>query len=130
MSKILHLEAGQKTPELLFVPEEGFLLIRGKCIPENPKSFFEPLFTAIQLYGKNPASNTRITLRLKYYNTSSAKCLVDVMKFLEELHSAGRTSMEVKWQYAEDDTDMAESGEDFKMILKVPFQIEKVIEEE
>lgn len=128
MSKILHIHQGQKTPELLFVPGEGLLVIRGKSIPENPREFYQPLYEMLPDYAENPAPQTKITIRLEYYNTSSAKCLVDLLKYLEALHKNGKTQMRVHWEYKQEDSDMAESGEDFQMILSVPFEILKLDE--
>lgn len=126
MSQILHIHQGQKTPELLFVPAEGLLVIRGKSIPENPREFYQAIYEMLPAYAENPAAQTKITIQLEYYNTSSAKCLVDLLKFLEGLHLKGKTSMLVRWEYKQEDSDMAESGEDFQMIISAPFEIVKV----
>ena len=88
----------------------------------NPLKNLDPakVLQPVTDYFEKPAKNTRITFCLDYYNTSSAKCLIDIFKKLQSVHSAGTSAIEVAWEYQEFDEDMQESGEDFKAQFTFP----------
>ena len=65
---------------------------------------------------------------MEYFNTSSSKCILDILRKLEKIHEAGG-NVTVTWFYEEDDEDMQEAGEDYQRIVKVPINIEALEEE-
>lgn len=115
----LYIEGSQHTPEVIF-GEDGILLLRGRSIPENSLAFFQTLYTWIDEYGQNPQSDTEIGFQLDYFNTSSSKCILDLLKRLERIHNNG-SKVFVKWYYDEDDDDMLESGEDYQDLIDLHF---------
>jgi hypothetical protein len=60
---------------------------------------------------------------LKYFNTSSSKCILDVFKKLENINKSGNSTVIINWHFEEDDEDMSEAGEDYKAIINVPFKM-------
>jgi hypothetical protein len=66
-----------------------------------------------------------VTIRLTYFNTSTSKYLFNMIKKLELGFEKG-LSVTVNWHYDQDDVDMLESGEEFKDICAVPFQLVQV----
>jgi hypothetical protein len=63
-----------------------------------------------------------VNFRLDYFNTSSSKCVIDILDILDKYHgNSGKVS--VKWYYKEDDDDMLETGEEFSSDIKVPFEL-------
>ena len=60
-----------------------------------------------------------VSIRLEYFNTSSSKCLMDLLKRVEQ--SAAEAT--VLWYYEEDDEDMLEAGEDYDAIIDMPFRL-------
>ena len=115
-----------KTPRLYFEANSGDFEISGRSIPENSTEFYRPLLEWLDEYAKNPQSKTRLNVNLEYFNTSSSKCLVEILRKLEKVNE--QNDVKVYWHYEEEDEDMMESGEDFRKILKLP--IELVIVEE
>jgi len=113
----------KKLPTLNFDAETGIVLISGRCIPENSVEFFEPLMNWISSYSESPNANTVLDIYLDYFNTSSSKCILDLLKSLEKVDKAGNTSLSVKWRYMEEDEDMMEAGEDYASMVDVPFEI-------
>ena len=63
-----------------------------------------------------------VNVRLEYFNTSSSKCLLDLFKKLERMNG-DTSSVSVHWYYEVDDEDMAEAGEDYQAIIKLPFKM-------
>lgn len=115
-----------KTPYILFESDKGILEIKGKSIPENSIEFYKPVFEWLEGYSQNPAVSTEFRVRLEYFNTSSSKCILDIFRKLELIHAAGKSKVKVCWYYEADDEDMMEAGEDYKAIVKVPFEIATV----
>jgi hypothetical protein len=48
-----------------------------------------------------------------------------MIKKFEKIHAAGK-KVEVHWFYDEEDEDMKEAGEDFKILLKLPILIKGI----
>lgn len=122
------LKATAKTPEILFDPEKNSFVISGRSIPENSIEFYRPVNEWIEKYGEQPNPNTKLEIKLEYFNTSSSKCLVEIFRRFEKIHLNG-SNIEIQWFYEEEDEDMMESGEDFKEIVKVPIKMIEVRED-
>ncbi len=118
----LIIEGSPKTPTIKFNPETGYLLVRGRSIPENSIEFYKPLVDALEAYNKSSKSQTKVDIQLEYFNTSSSKCILDVFKKLEAIN-AGSSEVTINWYYEEDDEDMLEAGEDYQAIISVPFKM-------
>ena len=123
----LKLEGSPKTPTIEFNSGSGYLLIRGRSIPENSIEFYKPLIEALEAYNNDSQSNTKVDIQLEYFNTSSSKCILDVFKKLEAINS-GSSEVVINWYYEEDDEDMLEAGEDYQAIINIPFKMIEVEE--
>ena len=121
----LTLQPGPKTPHIV-LDQNGYIELKGKSIPENSVEFYKPVFAWLDEYAANPKSSTKVLVELEYFNTSSSKCILDVFRKLEILHSSGKSSVSIAWLYDEDDEDMMETGEDYQTIVKIPFTISKI----
>ena len=120
-----YLEASPKTPKIDFNPSADTFLMAGRSIPENSIEFYRALLDWLEKYVQNPLEYTIFEVKLEYFNTSSSKCLVEIFRKLERIHSEGK-SVSIEWYYEEEDEDMQESGEDFKQIIKVPFKMVEI----
>lgn len=118
----IELESSVKTPNVLFDADSGQLEIGGRSIPENSTEFYKPIFEWLDSYLQSPNSSTEFNFKLEYFNTSSSKCILDVLRKMEKLHVAGNEVV-VKWYYEEDDEDMKEAGENYQRIVNVPIQL-------
>ncbi|MGM0582429.1 MAG: DUF1987 domain-containing protein [Bacteroidota bacterium] len=123
-----YLEATPKTPKLDFNPDAETFLISGRSIPENSIEFYKPLLDWLDKYVHNPLDSTTFEIKLEYFNTSSSKCLVEIFRKLEKIHDNG-SKVTVEWYFDEEDEDMEESGEDFKEIIKIPFNMKEIKED-
>ncbi len=111
-----------KTPTVLF-EITGILEIKGKSIPENSLEFYRPVFEWLDIYSQSPAPKTELKISLEYFNTSSSKCLLDILRRLETINLSGKSNVKVLWFYDADDEDMMEAGEDYQALVKVPFEL-------
>ena len=77
---------------------------------------------------KAPWENTTIEIRLEYFNTSSSNCLLDVFKKAEKLQKGKLSNVKVNWFYETEDDDMLEAGEDYDILISIPFNMVEVEE--
>lgn len=124
----LELEGGAKTPRVVLDATEGKVVLSGRCIPENAVDFYKPIYQWLDGYVAEPNTKTTVEIRLEYFNTSSSKCLLDVFKKVEKLHNEEKSEVTVNWYYETDDEDMLEAGEDYDIIISMPFNMVEVDE--
>lgn len=116
----LIIQETYKTPDVNFNPANGKMEIKGRSIPENPHEFFKLLNDWLDLYCSYPHQLTEVNIRLEYFNTSSSKCILDVLKKFGKIHDAGNKVV-INWYYEKNDEDIFEVGEDYQEILEIPF---------
>ena len=81
------------------------------------------MFEWLDEYSLHPALKTSLKIQLDYFNTSSSKCIKDLFKKLEQIVKNGNGEVSVNWLYDELDEDMCEAGEEYKSIIKIPFNL-------
>lgn len=114
-----------KTPDLNFDANTGVLTIKGRSIPENSVEFYKPVIEWLDEYIKQPQAKTVVNIQLEYFNTSSSKCILDILKKFEVISKNGNDII-INWHYESDDEDMLEAGEDYQSIIKAPFNIVEI----
>jgi hypothetical protein len=118
MEFLIHKTAN--TPSIKF--EDGVLVIAGRCIPENSIIFFEPLFKFIADYSKKPFPLTEINVMLEYANSSTNRSLMTVFTLFEKVYENGN-NVNINWYYETGDDLMADLGNDFKSLFRMPFTL-------
>ena len=121
--EIFYLEQSAKTPFVQFNPQSGKFEMKGKSIPENSKVFYTSMFEWLEKYTAMPLATTTLDIQLDYFNTSSAKCVIDLFKKLESIEKNSLGKVIINWHYNEDDGDMQEAGQDYQSIVKVTFNL-------
>lgn len=117
----------KQTPEVNFNAYTGILSIKGRSIPENSFEFYNPIIKWINEYAKTPANATTIKVYLEYFNTSSSKYILEIFKNLEKVEKQEDKSISVEWYYDKEDEEMMETGEDYRDVTELPFEL-KVVE--
>ena len=125
----LFIPRTSKTPDIYFDADQGQLEIKGRSIPENSVAFYTPVMQWLNDYEKNPHEESRLVVRLEYFNTSSSKCLIDIFRKLEKLHQREHP-VTVVWYYEAVDEDMKESGEDFRDLVSMPVVLTPITSDE
>lgn len=113
MSRIV-LDLTERSPEVDFNFEAGHFSMKGESYPENAADFFGPLLRELRNYIDTDESDQAITadFQMSYFNSSSAKALMNIFLLLERLAAKGRQVV-INWHHHADDDTMAEFGEDF-----------------
>ena len=110
------------TPQVNFDAESGLLEIEGQLIPEDPENFFLQIVNWIDNFNPDKNSKTLVRFKLSYYNTSSTKRILNILKKFDDLFQKG-SDIKIIWEYEEGDEDTMQDGEDYKSFLKVPCEI-------
>lgn len=119
--KKLDIEPTDETPKVLFNPDQNIFSLTGKSFPENVEVFFNPILTWIDEYIETPLKETVVDFKLEYFNTASAKIILDILIKLEKITLNGNTVV-VKWYSKSTDSDMKEAGEEFSEITDLKFE--------
>jgi len=117
------VEPTEVTPLIDFSSDTGELKITGKSFWEDVNSVYDPAIKWLKdNYITNPPASTTLVVELQYFNTATAKLLLDIFGVLEELLEKGKTA-KVEWRYLEIDEDLEEAGEDYKVMTKLPIEL-------
>ncbi|UXP32295.1 DUF1987 domain-containing protein [Reichenbachiella agarivorans] len=108
------------TPLIFFDPDRGLLELRGKSSPENAIGFYSKLINGIEAFAEHGDRGLVANFKLEYFNTSSSKCIFDILKKLMLIEKNGK-KLSINWYYEEYDEDMQEAGEDYADLLGTTF---------
>lgn len=102
--------------------EAGTLLLSGEAYPENSFEFFQPILAWVADFLERDDRPLQVELRLTYLNTSSIKCMMDLLDAMEEAHLSGR-AVSLTWCYDPENDRALDLAEEFKEDLSLPFHI-------
>jgi len=111
MGQNFFLAATSRTPEVSIHPDTHSAAMSGECYPEDTEKFFTELNRALSDYFAQGASSLQLEIKLVYFNSSSARALMELMDSLEQ-RSADGAKIEVRWFHDEDDDVTKEFVED------------------
>jgi hypothetical protein len=118
---VLRIKRTPKTPFVYLNRREGIVIFAGVATPEDDTGFYRPIVDFIRSQPWD-ASKIAVFFRVEYVNTSSSKCLLDLLKTLNQLFLSGK-SMNILWFQEADDPDDYLDGEDWLWVVKTPFDI-------
>jgi hypothetical protein len=118
----INIEGTSKSPSVLSDSAQGLIEIKGRSNIENSMLFYKPIIDWIELYGQAPSEMTTINIQLEHFNTSSSKCILDLLKKAEIIHKAQKQVI-VNWYYEMNDEDMMEAGEVYRTMTTIPIKL-------
>jgi hypothetical protein len=118
---MLDIKATSSTPSITWDGECRVLSISGESYPENSFVFFAPVFEwlARELEGLGPLC---LQVEVSYMNSSSTKCVLDILDLLCEAAEKG-ADMRVVWLYEAGNERALDLAEEFREDVKIPFEI-------
>jgi hypothetical protein len=123
MRKDIYIPANpDKLTPLVNFKTTGDLRLEGKSYPENPVVFYEPLIDWIKEFKKHSPEKITLHIRLEYFNTSTSKLVLFMLKILEDIHLCRKSDVKINWLFNKQDEDMFESGKDYESIIDLPFE--------
>lgn len=118
--KELKIASTPITPFFHFDFRSGMMEFRGRSLPSSPQKFYYPIIDEIDMAFKKGVNKLTANFALEYFNTSSSKCLFNILKKLVSYKQDGGNVV-INWFYEECDDDMKETGRDYEKILGVSF---------
>jgi hypothetical protein len=102
--------------------EGGIFQFSGRSIPEDAKKIFKPVIDWIKEHKPSitESNQTTINFCFDYLDTSSSKCVFDILKILDDIYTGGHDIV-INWYYEEGDDDMLDLGIHLKSFVKAPF---------
>lgn len=109
-------------PEVNFDNERGVCTIAGESYIEEIHEFYNPLIDWLKKYTADNHKSLTFNFKLTYYNTSSSKKIIEILKVLKNFKIGGG-KLTINWFYHEKDTDIIEDAEDFMLISGLQFNL-------
>jgi len=117
----IRIEKTQKAP--LFILRDGYIRLAGRSIPQNARQLYKICNDWIDQYVQSPARTTKVDLYFEYIDTSSIRCVVEILTKLSRITESGKNKIEMNWYYEHDDEDSYDLGAYIQVHLKIPFNI-------
>ena len=134
MEKLI-IEPTVFTPRVILDHEEHFIELEGESRPQDVREFYYPIlewmddFSEALLRSDGSSKPVIASFNFNYFNSASAKCILDICKILAKLRS-DNIDASARWHYVKGDDDMLEAGMEMALIVKMPFEfIELEIDE-
>ncbi len=128
MEKLI-IEATLNSPRVELDPADNRFEFSGESRPENVRSFYLPILDWLEEYAADLSKNGNkdpltFNFNLEYFNSTSAKYILDIFKSLYSIHESGNEVL-IRWHYEEDDEDMYEVGMEMSRMSRLPFEYVK-----
>ena len=113
MAYFLEKEKTGSTPHILIDEERGYMMFEGESFHENVIEFYREVSDWLEKYLRTDFSAFTFDCELKYFNSSTAKLLFNMLIKMDESAAAGQ-KVTVNWITTEDNDIIIECGEDFQ----------------
>lgn len=120
MDTLIIKNTNKFAPSIYFDADSGKFNITGRSILDNSAEFYKPVIDFVLKYKANPCPKTEVNISLEYFNTSSSRCLYELLIIFSEIYKSGKDVL-ANWYYYEIDEDSLELGHDFQYSTGLPF---------
>ena len=125
----LTLSPTLSSPGVDLDPASNKFKIWGESRPENVRRFYLPILEWLEQYadeisGKDGDNTIEFSFNFEYFNSTSAKYILDLFKILHRIQESGK-SLSISWHYEEDDEDMYEVGMEMSRMSGILFEYVK-----
>lgn len=109
---MLEREKTNSTPYILIDEAQSLMRFQGESFHENVPEFFSEIVEWLQGYLSGDCSAFTFDCELKYFNSSTAKLLLNMLMMMDAAGQSGK-AITVNWITTEDNEINIECGEDF-----------------
>lgn len=106
------IEKTTSTPYILVDEEKGYMYFSGESFHENVLEFYKKVIEWLMDYLKSDFKSLTFDCELKYFNSSTAKMLLNILMLMDKAASENK-KVTVNWITTEDNEINIECGEDF-----------------
>jgi SiaC family regulatory phosphoprotein len=114
--KQIQITGTKHSPNVELNPN-GEIKITGRCIIEDPVTFFKPIFSWVQ---EAQFKTIHIEFKLEYLNTSSVKQIFHLLLLIKSITDLQHIS--VSWYYEIEDDSSLDLGRDIASQVSLPFK--------
>ncbi|HON17668.1 MAG TPA: DUF1987 domain-containing protein [Salinivirgaceae bacterium] len=118
----LYIQGTDESPTVILDKAAGKFEFSGKSLPEDVKTFYQPILEWLENYSTNPNPDTIVSFKMEYFNSASAKQIMDVLSVFEKIHKSGNKVL-IRWHFMSDDEDMEDAGASYEGIVDVPIEL-------
>lgn len=109
----LEREKTGSTPYILIEEQEGYMKLEGVSFHENVIGFFKEISDWLNDFLETDFNSFTFDCALEYFNSSTAKLLLNILFNLDEYASADK-KITINWITSSDNDIIIECGEDFQ----------------
>ena len=80
----------EDTPYISFDPESNIFEISGRSLPEDASKFYDSVHEWLNIYVSKPNESTELSMKLDYFNSASARKIVEVLFILEKIQELNK----------------------------------------
>ncbi len=99
-------------PSVNFNSQTGICELGGESFLEDTVEFYNPIISWLTEFTENVKKPLAFIIKLTYFNTSTSRCILDILNVLKDYEEAGGEVV-INWHYDENDIDMEEDIEDY-----------------
>lgn len=118
---LIDIPATTSTPRISFEPTINRLLLSGESYPENSFYFYAPIFASIKAHLAT-GQPLNLDINIDYMNSSSTKCMLDLLDLLED-HFGKGNKVAIVWRYHRENPRSFDLAEEFCEEVTFPFTI-------
>lgn len=119
--EVFHIKGTEEIPEITLDKDAAEFSFVGRSIPEDVSKLFDPVFSWFKGYIADPHPYTELRFALEYFNTSSARRIVELLITVSELIIKGKEFV-VVWEYSADDDLIESKGRELHKVTGIPFK--------
>lgn len=102
------------TPSVNFSAETGICELSGESYLEDAFQFYDILMNWVNQYFEEGNNELEMNIRLTYFNTSSSRAILDLLRLLKNYQESRDYKVIVNWYYPNPDYDeMKAEAEDY-----------------
>jgi len=116
---VLIIKPTKTTPYVCFDPLSSLYEISGNFFSGDPSKIFDLIFEWLNKNMSCLTGKIKFKIKLNYFNSSSIRLMLKMLKILEEHFRAGQ-DIEIEWYLNDDDVD--NEGIMLSQILEIPFE--------
>lgn len=90
----------------------GNLEMEGSSYPESAAEFFASVYEWLNRFISEVGTDITLNLRFDYLNTSSVKCVLNILEILESYQENSDSKIVINWYSEEYDEDILETGQE------------------
>lgn len=122
MAERFQIVGTEEIPNIILDAENGIFEITGRSFPENVERLFTPIIEWLKEYVQDPNLETNFKFQLEYFNSSSARKIIEILFVLEKLEETNH-NVKIIWCYNSEDEMIKAKGMEFMNLVKIPFEL-------